>query len=75
MCANVGVKLYPRQLNQAVVDVREESIDQEVLSKVFVEAVDLKDMYEAVSSIHPDHKMTHSVADRFLNNHKHPHNH
>ncbi len=75
MCANVDVKVYPRQLNQAVVDVLEESIDQEVLSEVFVETVDLKDMYETVWPIHPDHKLTHSVADRFLNNHTHPHNH
>ena len=34
LCANVGVKLYLRQLNQAVVNAFQESIDQEPGSSV-----------------------------------------
>ena len=75
LCANVGVKLYLRQLNQAVVNALEESIDQEVLCEVLVQAVDLKDMHAAVWLIHPAHKLTHSAAARFLSHRTHTQNH
>ena len=69
LCANVGVKLYLRQLNHAVVNALEESIDQEVLCEVLVQAVDLEDMHAAVSRLLAFYillHMTHSAAARFL---------
>ena len=69
LCANVGVKLYLRQLNQAVVNALEESIDQEVLCEVLVQVVDLEDMHAAVSRLLAFYillHMTHSAAARFL---------